>query len=227
VKQIRKRLTYANVMSSMAVFLVIGGATAYAALGKNSVGSKQLKKNAVTTPKIMKEAVTTAKLRNKAVNSARLADSAVVNANLADRAVTNGKIADGAVTGDKIADGAVTGDKIAAGAVTTSNISGGALIPRGYAWVDATGEVNPDFTINIPDAGHPSGGEYCFTLGFQPKSAEVTLEGDEEPNDIGSVIIPATGESLFKCPSGTNLEIQVLDAPSANFNDEAFFLVVW
>jgi hypothetical protein len=227
VKQIRKRLTYANVMSSMAVFLVIGGATAYAALGKNTVGSKQLKKNAVTTPKIMKEAVTTAKLRNKAVNSARLADSAVGTANLADRAVTNGKIADGAVTGDKIADGAVTGDKIAAGAVTTSNISGGALIPRGYAWVDATGEVNPDFTINIPDAGHPSGGEYCFTLGFQPKSAEVTLEGDEEPNDIGSVIIPATGESLFKCPSGTNLEIQVLDAPSGNFNDEAFFLVVW
>jgi hypothetical protein len=54
VKQIRKRLTYANVMSSIAVFLVLGGATAIAAnqLGKNSVGSKQLKKNAVTAAKI-------------------------------------------------------------------------------------------------------------------------------------------------------------------------------
>ena len=31
VKQIRKRLTYANVMSSIAVFLVLGGATAFAA----------------------------------------------------------------------------------------------------------------------------------------------------------------------------------------------------
>ena len=48
MKQIRKRLTYANVMSSIAVFLVIGGATAFAAgLAKNSVGTKQLKKNAV------------------------------------------------------------------------------------------------------------------------------------------------------------------------------------
>jgi len=54
VKQIRKRFTYANVMSSIAVFLILGGATALAAgqLGKNSVGSKQLKKNAVTSAKV-------------------------------------------------------------------------------------------------------------------------------------------------------------------------------
>jgi hypothetical protein len=64
MKQIRQRLTYANVMSSIAVFLVLGGATAMAAgqLGKNSVGSKQLKTNAVTAAKIKKGAVTTAKL---------------------------------------------------------------------------------------------------------------------------------------------------------------------
>ncbi|HWO84617.1 MAG TPA: hypothetical protein VNM38_12630 [Solirubrobacterales bacterium] len=53
MKQITKRLTYANVMSSIAVFLVLGGATALAAgLGKNSVGTKQLKKNAVTGAKV-------------------------------------------------------------------------------------------------------------------------------------------------------------------------------
>jgi len=53
VNQIRKRLTYANVMSSIAVFLVLGGA-AFAAtqLPKNSVGSKQLKKNAVVSSKV-------------------------------------------------------------------------------------------------------------------------------------------------------------------------------
>jgi hypothetical protein len=56
VKQISKRITYANVMSSIAVFLVLGGGAAIAAgqLGKNSVGSKQLKRNAVTTAKIKK-----------------------------------------------------------------------------------------------------------------------------------------------------------------------------
>jgi hypothetical protein len=53
MKQIRERLTYANVMSSIAVFLVLGGA-AFAAtqLPKNSVGSKQLKKGAVSSSKV-------------------------------------------------------------------------------------------------------------------------------------------------------------------------------
>ncbi|TMK58407.1 MAG: hypothetical protein E6G51_03110 [Actinobacteria bacterium] len=74
MKQIRKRLTYANVMSSIAVFLVLGGATALAAgqLGKNSVGSKQIKKNAVTTAKIKNNAVTTGKIQNGAITGAKV-----------------------------------------------------------------------------------------------------------------------------------------------------------
>jgi hypothetical protein len=54
MNRIRKRLTYANVMSSIAVFLVLGGATAVAAkqLGRNTVGDKQLKKNAVNSSKV-------------------------------------------------------------------------------------------------------------------------------------------------------------------------------
>lgn len=73
MKQLRKRVTYANVMSSIAVFLVLGGATAIAAgLAKNSVGTKQLKKNAVTTAKLKKNSVTTAKIRNGAVTGAKL-----------------------------------------------------------------------------------------------------------------------------------------------------------
>ena len=61
MKQLRKRLTYANVMSTIAVFLLLGGATALAAtkLAKNSVGTKQLKNEAVTPPKLSKAAKAT------------------------------------------------------------------------------------------------------------------------------------------------------------------------
>src|ERR1700748_2930556 len=54
MKSVRKRLTYANVMSSIAAFLVLAGGTAFAAsqLGKESVGTKQLKKEAVSLAKI-------------------------------------------------------------------------------------------------------------------------------------------------------------------------------
>ena len=77
MKQIRKRLTYANVMSSIAVFFVIGGATAFAALGQNTVGPKQLKKNAVTAAKISNNAVTTSKIANGAVTGAKIDASTV------------------------------------------------------------------------------------------------------------------------------------------------------
>jgi hypothetical protein len=57
---IRKRLTYANVIASVAIVLTVGGATAFAAeeLPANSVGSLQLQKEAVTTTKIAHDAVT-------------------------------------------------------------------------------------------------------------------------------------------------------------------------
>ncbi len=69
-----KRLSYANVMSTLAVFAVLGGGTAFAAtqLAKNSVGTKQLKSNAVTTAKIKKEAVTAAKIKNGAITGAKV-----------------------------------------------------------------------------------------------------------------------------------------------------------
>lgn len=74
MKQIRQRLTYANVMSSIAVFLVLAGGTAFAAqqLGKNSVGSKQIKKNAITTAKIKNNAVNGAKIKPGAVTGAKI-----------------------------------------------------------------------------------------------------------------------------------------------------------
>jgi hypothetical protein len=111
---IRKRLTYANVMSSLAVFLILGGATAFAAsqLGTNSVGSKQLKKNAVTAAKIKKNAVTTAKIADGAVISAKLADGSVLTGKISDGAITEAKLADNAVTTGKLADDAVTGAKV-------------------------------------------------------------------------------------------------------------------
>jgi hypothetical protein len=84
LKQISKRLTYANVMSSIAVFLVLGGATAFAAsqLGKNSVGTKQLKKNAVTASKIKKNAVTGKKIKKNAVTGAKVKDHSLTGSDI-------------------------------------------------------------------------------------------------------------------------------------------------
>jgi hypothetical protein len=89
VQHLRKHLTYANVVATICLFLLLGGATAIAAgaLGKNTVGSKQLKKNAVTAAKIKKNAVTTAKIKKDAVTGAKVNESTlgtVPSANVAN-----------------------------------------------------------------------------------------------------------------------------------------------
>ena len=101
---LRRRLSFANVMSVIAVFIALGGSSyAISKLPKNSVGKKQLKASAVTTAKIKKFAVTKAKIKDGAVDGA--------------------KIKDGAVDGEKIKDGAVTGAKVADGSLTQTDIN--------------------------------------------------------------------------------------------------------
>ena len=60
----RPRLTYANVVATICLFLVLGGgAWAATSLPKNSVGTKQLKNGAVTGAKVKKGALTGADIR--------------------------------------------------------------------------------------------------------------------------------------------------------------------
>src|SRR5262245_7162013 len=57
LKALRSRLSYSNVVSTLCLFMLLGGvAYAGAKLAANSVGTKQLKNGAVTLKKINKKA---------------------------------------------------------------------------------------------------------------------------------------------------------------------------
>lgn len=90
----RPKLTYANVVATLALFIALGGAS-YAALKlpKNSVGAKQLKKNAVATAKIKNAAVNGAKVKDDSLTGKDIDESslgAVPSANQASSADTAG-----------------------------------------------------------------------------------------------------------------------------------------
>ncbi len=140
MKQIRKQLTYANVMSSIAVFLVLGGGAAMAGshlLPAGSVGPRQLQpravktgyidRNAVRTGKIALEAVRAGKLSKNAVPTNRLRNNAVATSKIANFAVTEAKLRNANVTTEKIRGIAVTGDKIAPGVIDTGKLADGAV----------------------------------------------------------------------------------------------------
>jgi hypothetical protein len=114
VKHLRGRLTYANVMSSISVFLVLGGATAFAA---TKIGSNEIKANAIVTGKIKKEAVTEGKVKAGAIGNSRLGAAAVTAPKIAANAVTNPAIANGAVNAAKLAPGAVSAAQLAPGSI--------------------------------------------------------------------------------------------------------------
>ena len=61
MRRLRAKITYANVVSTLCLFLLVGGGAAWGAvhLPKNSVGAKQLKKGAVTPSKISQSTKTT------------------------------------------------------------------------------------------------------------------------------------------------------------------------
>ncbi|MBS1678218.1 MAG: hypothetical protein JST08_12635 [Actinobacteria bacterium] len=137
MKRFLPRLTYANVIASLALFIALGGAAVAAGLPKNSVGKAQLKKGAVTAQAIAKQAVVSGKIAPKAVTAGKLGPNAVLPGNLGPGIIDAGKISAGAVTAEKIKNNvittnklnnkAVTAEKIAEKGVGTGNLAEGAV----------------------------------------------------------------------------------------------------
>ena len=76
--KVRAKLTYANVMATVAVFLALGGgAIAATHLGKNVIGTKQIKNNAVNGAKIQDNAVNGAKIQDQSLTAADISPSSL------------------------------------------------------------------------------------------------------------------------------------------------------
>jgi hypothetical protein len=208
---IRQRLTYANVMSTIAVFLLLGGAGAYAAKKNLKIGTAQLKGSAVTA----------AKIKNGAVQNSKLAAGAVSTDKLVDGAVANSKLGDGAVSGSKLANDSVTGDKVVEstlGEVPSANSAN----PAVFAKVADTGVVdgNNSKGLTSPNVSHPFTGIYCVSVpAFSPRGAQVTPQ-------VGGVA-PVTAQVAIGGPSCAAGTVQVSTFSSAVAANEAFYVTVY
>jgi hypothetical protein len=199
MKNLRGKLTYANVVSTLCLFLLVGGATAFAAtkLAKNSVGTKQLKKNSVTSAKIRKDAVTGNKVKESTlgqVPSAATAGSST-SAQTAQIAATatNAQALDGR-TAAELDDGPLAFARV-------KNSANGA--------VDTVDEANSQ---GIADANvtHPSTGNYCFyNLGFTPHVALVTTQFFLQK--VPTAILPPS-EFNVNCSGSPDMSVQVVNS---------------
>jgi hypothetical protein len=101
-----RKLTYANVVATLALFLAVSGGAVMAAsqLGKNAVQSKNIARNAVKSQDIASNAVKTRNLAKNSVKSAKLAANAVTEKKIAKGSITRAKLKTGTLAGLQIVD---------------------------------------------------------------------------------------------------------------------------
>jgi hypothetical protein len=126
-KRLRPKLSYANVIASLALFIALGGAAVAAGLPKHSVGASQLKKGAVTASALRKKAVTSTKLAPRSVIVGKIGPNAVGPGNIGNGAITSAKIAASAVIASSIKNGVITNPKLANEAVTSTKLAKGSV----------------------------------------------------------------------------------------------------
>jgi hypothetical protein len=98
IEGLRSKLTYANVMSTVAAFLALaGGTTAIALSGKNSVKKGDIAANAVRAREIVKGAVLTGEVKNETLLASDLAAGSVGAAEILTGTIGTGEILDGTI----------------------------------------------------------------------------------------------------------------------------------
>lgn len=127
IAAVRNRLTYSNVIGTMALFIALGGVAVAAGLPRNSVGANQLKRGAVTAAKIRKQAVTSAKLAPKSVINGKLGPNSVGPGNIGNGAVTTAKLGKASVIAETIKNSVITTNKLNNEAVTTPKLANEAV----------------------------------------------------------------------------------------------------
>jgi hypothetical protein len=214
----KPRLSYANVLSTLALIIALSGATAYAAskLPDRSVGEFQLRPGAVTAEKIRKNAITAPKIKAEAIKQGKIANGSITSPKLSQGSVANGALQEGSVTNSKLAPEAVTGDKALestfsqvpsaaradfASAAETAN-------PPAFASITPEAVVDQNLSKGIAQAKDGSlSGIYCVSVtGFNPKGAQVTPRFTGEGDVTAYVRVGGTTD----CPA-PSVEVQTFD----------------
>jgi hypothetical protein len=233
---IRSHLSFANVISVIALFVALGGAS-YAAvtLPKNSVGAKQIKKNGVGASEIKTNAVRAAEIRSSAVAASEVKDNTLGTAEVVDGSLGSADLGDNSVGGSEVGDDALTAADIL-GSSLDSEVG-----PDAFARVATDGTLQPavaGFPAQVKGVvaenlvkgeGAAATGTYCFDLPFRPAFAGVTLDNADAAaanrNLITSIALDR-GEDLGDCPATHNdARVRIVDGNTEAATDARFF--VW
>lgn len=227
----KPRLTYANLVATLALVIAIGTGGAWAAtkLPERSVGEFQLRPGAVTAQKIRKSAVTAPKIKGEAVKQGKIANGSITAVKMTGASVATSSLQEGSVTGSKLAPDSITGDKVQENTLTQVPSAQRAEFaanaesanPPAFGRISAEGTADPSQSKNISARNGTLAGVYCITAqGFNPSGAQVTpyFEGGGDINAFAKV------GGTTDCPA-PQVEVQTFEGAARS--REGFYVVVY
>ena len=165
--QLRKpRLTYANVVATLALFFALCGGAAVAA---NTIRSGDIAPGAIGTADIHKRAITSGKLAVGAVRGNQIAPRSVGRAQIAPGSIGRSEIAPDAIGTSEIAPGSIRPNQLEVPVSIIAKGGGGAQVLEsgthdyplsGAEWTQQPGEVNlitTEVTGTLASNGSPNG----------------------------------------------------------------------
>jgi hypothetical protein len=194
VRWIRARLSYANVASTLALFLALGTGTAYAA-------------NEWTGENIVDQSLTAADLQIGTIGTLRVQDNSLQAIDLAPDSATSSEIASAAVGGSEIAAGAVGTSEIANNTVSSADLAGGSS--TGTISISAGSIANGRCTdVDTSISGAVAGDAVIFSInGAAPGG--VLFYGVRVPSN-GHVTLKVCNFTGGVMPAITNLPVSVI-----------------
>jgi hypothetical protein len=192
--RVRKRLSFANVVSMIALFVALGG-TSYAAtsLARNSVGKGQIRANAVGKSEAAPNSIGKSEIGTSAVGRSEIATDGVAASEIKKDAIDSDEIADGGLQAADLSDAAkaaINGVKV------HSAVSG--------AGAQTTG--------NAKAASRSATGVYSVDLGFDGSACQATATITGTTAGLATVTPDATTKNLvavntFAVPGGAAADL--------------------
>jgi hypothetical protein len=182
LQRLRRHLTYANVMASIAVFVALGGSAVAATLAKNSVKSRQIAPGAVKTSELARGAVRNSDIARNAVTTSKVRNGSLRAGDFAPGQLPAGPQGPQGIQGVK----GDKGDKGDEGAPGATNV----VVRRTIREITGTGIYEDTADCEAGEALVSGGwsiiGDSGVSTQLPPGGFEVLHDGPAQANDAAA-----------------------------------------
>ena len=138
MSRFRPRLSYANVVSTLCLILVVGGGAAYAA---DTIGSEDIINGQVKSPDIGNNQVRSVDVRDGELTGDDVLDNSLGTNDVATNSLFGSDIFDGTLTSADIGTSAVASTEIANGSIVSADIASHGIDQSRIAGTDHYGNI--------------------------------------------------------------------------------------